>query len=116
MDLLLQFEGGLDGSEGGSPFVGPGLGNVLEDDTPAPPVLVVDELLGVLAFLIRVLAKALGEAVQCNVIAIKVSSLKEKKNPSCRDALSREITCTIFFPKFKVLPWTCIRSWHGAPC
>jgi len=74
VDLLLQFEGGLDGSEGGSPLVGPGLGNVLEDDTPTPPVLVVDELLGVLAFLVRVLAKALGEAVQCNVIAIKVSS------------------------------------------
>ena len=79
MDLLLQFEGGLDGSEGGSPFVGPGLGNVLEDDTPTPPVLVVDELLGVLAFLVRVLAEALGEAVQCNVIAIKVSSLEGKK-------------------------------------
>merc|ERR1719232_2246099 len=74
VDLLLKFEGGLDGSEGGSPFVGPGLGNVLEDDTPTPHVLVVDELLGVLAFLIRVFAKALGESVQCNVIAIKVGS------------------------------------------
>jgi len=74
MDLLLQLEGSFHGGEGGSPLVCPGLGNVLEDDTPTSPVLVLDELHGVLAFLLGVLTEPLGEPVQCHVIAIKVSS------------------------------------------
>ena len=51
VDLLFEVEGGLNGLEGGSPFVVVGLGDVLEDDAASPHVLVLHELHGVLAFL-----------------------------------------------------------------
>jgi len=72
VDFLLEFERGLDGAECRVPVVCLGLGDVLEDDASAPHVLVLDELLGVLTLLVRVLPEPLGEPVQGNVVAVKV--------------------------------------------
>merc|ERR1712156_1115608 len=54
VNLLLEIERCLDGVEGRGPLVGLGLGDVLEDDTSAPHVLVLDELHGVIALLVGV--------------------------------------------------------------
>jgi len=74
VNLLLEIERCLDGVEGRGPLVGLGLSDVLEDDTSAPHVLVLDELHGVIALLVGVLTEPLGEAVQGHVVAVEVGS------------------------------------------
>ena len=74
---FLQLQGSLHGLQRGPPLHGGGLGDVLEDDSAPPPVLVLDELLGVFPLLVGVLLEVGGEPVVCNVISIKVRSLRE---------------------------------------
>jgi len=74
VNLLLEVKRGFDSVDSRGPIVRLSLGDILEDNAATTPVLVADELHGVLAFLLRVLAEPLGESVQSHIIAIKVGS------------------------------------------
>ena len=79
VDSLLQLESGLDGLLGRGPLHLGRFGNVLEDDPPAAHVLIVDQLEGVLALLLRVLLEDLSETVSGHVIAGEMGVLLREK-------------------------------------
>ena len=76
---LLELQGSLHGLQGCAPLHGGGLGDILEDNLASSLVLVLDELLGVLSLLVRVLLEVGGEAVVGHVISIEVRCLRQDK-------------------------------------
>lgn len=53
--------------------------NGLQDNTSSPLVLILHENLGMPALLVRALLEHLAEALQRNIVAIKVKGLKIKR-------------------------------------
>ena len=76
--FLLQPESHLDSIEGALPVVGRGLRDVQEDDPCSSHVLVLHEVPGVLVLLLGHLLEEVGEAVQGDVVTVKVCSLLKR--------------------------------------
>merc|ERR1711941_196044 len=74
VDSLLQLKGSLHGLQRSAPLPAGGLGDVLEDNLPSSPVLILDELLGVISLLVGALLEEGGEASVSDVISVEVAS------------------------------------------
>jgi len=61
--------------QGALPVLGGGLGDVLEDNPASAHVLVLHQVPGMLALLLRHLLEEVGEAVEGDVIAVEVGRL-----------------------------------------
>ena len=79
---LLQLKGSLHGLQRSAPLHGGWLGDVLEDNLPSSPVLILDELLAMLSLLVGVLLEEGGEAAVSDVISVEVASLQEMNKES----------------------------------
>ena len=77
VDRLLKLERGLHGFQRAAPVHRGRLGDVLEDNLPSSPVLILDELLGMISLLVGVLLEEGGEAGVSDVISVEVVSLVE---------------------------------------
>ena len=78
--FFLQSECCLNSSQGSLPVVCCWLWNILEDNSSTPHVLILDEVAGVFAFLLRLFTEELGKSGKCHVITVKESRLKQKQN------------------------------------
>merc|ERR1712187_778427 len=74
VDSFLQLKGSLHGLQRSAPLHAGGLGDVLEDNLPSSPVLILDELLGVVSLLVGALLEEGGEASVSDVISVEVAS------------------------------------------
>ena len=74
---LLQLKSSLHSLQRSAPLHGGWLGDVLEDNLPSSPVLILDELLAVVPLLVGVLLEEGGEALVSDVIPVEVVSLGE---------------------------------------
>merc|ERR1711878_66223 len=74
IDRLLQLKGSLHGLQRSAPLHSGRLGDVLEDNLPSSPVLILDELLGMISLLVGVLLEEGGEAGVSDVISVEVVS------------------------------------------
>jgi hypothetical protein len=76
--ILLQIQSCLDSSKSTGPLSCDRLRNVLKNDFAAPLVLVLDELVDVLGFFLRLVAEKMGKPVEGLVVTIKECSLNQR--------------------------------------